>query len=598
MKNQPENKNNAQPFAGKRKAYLALGAVAAILVIGIIAAFVLLKGNHEVRAYQEKSEILKAETLTQIVKWELGDAPAGAVGHAVFLSVCDGEQRASVFSGTGADLDDAWENANKRAESAIKKDKLAPDWVKADVVYISETVDTATLNQAIANSRSEFLRYGIAFDGDYRTALLEAELNGYKIYDYENGTINLDYLNRYLKKAGRDQVSALPETYTVFRTFSRFCDEENRVYHLDADGLDYGRRTTELIDAAYAEELIATASDYLAGQIKEDGSFVYGYYPRFDNKIENYNMLRHAGTVWSLVCRYRMTEDPELAETIELAIDYMLNQLVYRDENTAYLYEAKADEIKLGGCGIAIVALTEYMEAFESDKYLDVCRKMGNGILSLMDRTDGTYYHVLNGDFSQKEEFRTVYYDGEATFALCRLYGVTGDQVWLDAAKSAVGHFIAADYVQHRDQWVAYSMNEITKYVDDPGYYAFALRNVQENYDKINRETTAPVTFELLLATFELYDRLIQKGAAIGGFNHEEFMKTIYARADRMLDGYFYPEYAMYMENPGRILGAFMVREDGYRTRIDDVQHCIGGYYLYQKNYDKLVSYGILEYRN
>ena len=65
-----------------------------------------------------------------------------------------------------------------------------------------------------------------------------------------------------------------------------------------------------------------------------------------------------------------------------------------------------------------------------------------------------------------------------------------------------------------------------------------------------------------------------------------------------MLDGYFYPEYAMYMENPSRILGAFMVREDGYRTRIDDVQHCIGGYYLYYKNYAKLVGYGMLSYRD
>lgn len=588
--------NNRFKFpTDKRSVYLALGAVVAVC---LIAALVLLMGNSGVPVYREKADLLKAETLTEDIRWELGSNPAGGVGHAVFISVCDTQQRASVFMGTGADLDDAWTNANKKAESAIKKNKLTPAWVKADVVYTSMTVGAAELNQAIGSSRSEFLRYGIAFDGNYQTALLEAELNGYKIYDYENGTINLDYLNRYLKKSGRAQVSDLPETYTVFQTFSRFCDEENTVYHLDADGFDYGRRTVDLIDAAYAQKLISTASDYLAGQLKEDGSFVYGYYPRFDNEIENYNMLRHAGTVWSLVCRYRMTGDAELAETIELAIDYMLSQLVYRDENTAYLYEAKADEIKLGGCGIAIVALTEYMDAFGSDKYLDVCRQMGNGILSLMDQTDGTYYHVLNGDFSPKEEFRTVYYDGEATFALCRLYGATGDQVWLDAAKAAVGHFIAADYVQYRDQWVAYSMNEITKYVDDTAYYAFALRNVQENYATINRETTAPVAFELLLATFELYDRLVEKGASIGGFSHEEFMKTIYARADRMLDGYFYPEYAMYMENPGRILGAFMVREDGYRTRIDDVQHCIGGYYLYQKNYDKLVSYGMLEYRN
>ena len=28
-----------------------------------------------------------------------------------------------------------------------------------------------------------------------------------------------------------------------------------------------------------------------------------------------------------------------------------------------------------------------------------------------------------------------------------------------------------------------------------------------------------------------------------------------------------------------------------FRVRIDDVQHNIGGYYLYWKNYDKLMSY-------
>lgn len=573
-----------------------------LLIIMVSIMLLLLTGcggnSENIEEFQEKATLLKEQLISETILDELGTSPAGEVGHVVFFSVCDTSQRATVFSGVGTDAIGAWDAAISNAEAALKKSDLKPVWVKADMVYVSEKISINELYDALDGSRSEFLRYGVAFDENYETALLEAELNGNKIYDYDEGNINFEYLNRYLKKSGRAQLSTLPETCTVFRTFSRFCDEENVVYKLNASGFDYGRRDVELIDAAYAEELIATASDYLASQIKEDGSFVYGYYPRFDNEIENYNMLRHAGTVWSLICRYRMTEDPELAETIELAIEYMLSQLVYRDENTAYLYEAKDDEIKLGGCGIAIVALTEYMDAFGTDKYLDVCRQMGNGILSLMDQTDGTYYHVLNGDFSQKEEYRTVYYDGEATFALCRLYGATGDQFWLDAAKSAVSHFIAADYVQHRDQWVAYSMNEITKYVDEPAYYVFALRNVQENYDKINRETTAPVTFELLLTTFELYDRLVQREAAVGGFSHEKFMKTIYSRADRMLDGYFYPEYAMYMENPSRILGAFMVREDGYRTRIDDVQHCIGGYYLYQKNYDKLVGYGMLEYRD
>ena len=97
------------------------------------------------------------------------------------------------------------------------------------------------------------------------------------------------------------------------------------------------------------------------------------------------------------------------------------------------------------------------------------------------------------------------------------------------------------------------------------------------------------------MATFETYCRMTEHGCRPKDFDLEMFLDTIYTRADRQLNGYFYPEYAMYMRNPQRILDTFMVRHDGYRVRIDDVQHNIGGYYLYFKNYDKLVSMGLRE---
>lgn len=67
----------------------------------------------------------------------------------------------------------------------------------------------------------------------------------------------------------------------------------------------------------------------------------------------------------------------------------------------------------------------------------------------------------------------------------------------------------------------------------------------------------------------------------------------IAARANRQLSGYFYPELAMYMENPQHILGSFMMRDDKFRVRIDDVQHNIGGFYLYWKNYDAMLDAGL-----
>lgn len=553
--------------------------------------------NENVQTYLEKAELLREQAVTDEVIWELGNKPAGDLGHVVFFSISDSTSRSSVYKGTGEDLSSAWESAVTAAAAALQESGLEPVWVKADIVYISEALSKEKLSTAIRSSRPEFFRYGVAFDKTYQTALLEAEMNGAKLYQYETGEIDLKNLNEYLKNTGQRRQRALPKQITLFRTFGWFCGEDCEVYPLDSNALSFGRRKIDIVDKDCTEQMIRNASDFLAAQVQEDGTFLYGYYPCFDEQIEDYNIVCHASTILALLHRYQMEPDEELAKKIDKTVEYMLGQIIYEDNETAYLYEKTTDEIKLGGCGVAVLVLTEYMDIFQSDQYREICRYLGNGMLKLLNQETGEYYHVLNGDFSQKEAFRTVYYDGEATFALCRLYGLTGEELWLEAAKAAVEHFIRADYTQYKDHWVAYSMNEITKYVtDNESYYAFALRNIQENLEEIYEKDTTYCTYlELLMASFELYDRMIQSGAAVDGFHEDMFLKTIYARAKRMLDGYFYPEYAMYMENPQRILGSFMVRQDAYRVRIDDVQHNISGYYLYYNNYDRLKAYGMLE---
>ena len=568
--------------------------VAALLAL--LTALLAGCGRPEARgegAFRQKADLLWKEVRAD---WELRDeAPAGEAGCVVFFSVCDGSRRADVRSGSGETLEAAWSAAVRETEAFLREDGLFPRWVKADVVCASETAGADRLARELTQSRDAFFHRGLAFDGAFGTALLEAELNGAKIYDYENGRVNLNYLNSYLKRAGRETLEALPETYTLFLCRAWFCGEDGAVHALIPDGPDGGRRRVEVIDRACVEELLIDASAFLADMVKEDGSFVYGFYPRFDNELEGCNIVRHTGAIWSLLCRYRMAPDEALAEKIERAIDYMLTQVRYDEAGRAYLYEAKSDEIKLGGCGIAVVAMTEYMDVFRDGRYREVCTALGEGILTMLDQSSGEYYHVLNGDFSRKEAYRTVYYDGEATFALCRLYGLTGEERWLDAARSAADRFIAADYTRYQDHWVAYSMNELTRYVEDePAYYAFALENARKNLEEIRCRDTASHTYlELLMAAFEVYDRMADAGMAAESFDLDALLQAIYARADRMLSGYFYPECAMYMANPQRILGTFMVRHEGYRVRIDDVQHNIGGYYLFWKNYDRLTAYGL-----
>lgn len=580
-------------------------------------------------------------------------------GFLVFLSFSDGSARADVVHGSGADIAEAFADAQQKAWTLIQKKRQRFRWLKADVVTEYAPADAKTLAYMIKEPGwNEFFRFGLSFDRSFRTALLEEELNGAKILDYASGSISLADLNRYLKKAGRPALPKLPEFFLLFQTAGFFYDTDSAanaaaatgadsaastdadsasasgcVIPLIPDGLSRGRREIQNLDAAATRSFVTAAASFLEKQVQQDGSFRYGYYPRFDRVIPGYNCMRHASTIWSLLCQYRMTKKVSVLSLAARSIDYLLSHaLVYRDPDTAYLSEPLKNEIKLGGGGVLILAITEYLDLCSEEprpailrsrepltkapnaeilhakdvlpeqealrhRYTEIACALGNGILSLLNSETGEFSHVLNMDFSLKERYRTVYYDGEAAYALCRLYRLTKEEKWLFYAKKAVDHFLAADYTRYRDHWVAYAMNEITRYIHRDDYDTFALRNARVNLDFLyKRETTYHTFLELLMVTFETYERILAENPGLPylkEFDLPYFLRTIRVRADRMLNGFFFPEYAMYMRCPDKILGSFMVRHDGFRVRIDDVQHNIGGFYLYYKNYSRLLALGM-----
>jgi glycosyltransferase involved in cell wall biosynthesis len=530
----------------------------------------------------------------------------------VFLSVCNKKERARVFRGTGSTLMHAWYNAERSLSGFCEKTPLTGEWVKADIVTGYEEIPSIGLNKIMLKEKwINFCRSGISLDADFNTAFLEAEVNGNKLItyytereiadnavDYNANRIHLENVNQYLKvHYGAEPVEHVPKKITIFSARGFFCSEDNQICELYSDGMDYGRRRVDEVTGDVVREVIVGASQYLARQIGTDGKFIYGYYPVFDNRLKNYNIVRHASTIWSLINLYRMSGDKGLIPRLDSAMSYMAQYIENKDTNTAYLVEKDAEgtggEIKLGANGVAIIMYTEYMDVFRNENYVDMVRKLANGILEMQNPATGEYRHILEyPGFGRGSEYRTVYYDGEATFALARAYTYTKEQKYLTAAQAAIENFIAKNYIKHRDHWVAYALFEVTKYVNDVRYYEFALRNADENLHSIyNRATSYHTYLEMLMAAWRTYQRAVKynvNSRYIREYNPVTFAQTIYFRARHMLNGCFYPEVAMYMKSPWKVAGSFMVRHHNFRVRIDDIQHFIGGYFFYSLYYNEI----------
>lgn len=550
-----------------------------------------------VKLFRAKKKLLKSFILGDpYLDSLLGNYKRGSLfrNDVVFVSVTDGSFSARVFSACGAGFATTFDAAMKKAESFLAVNDINPLWVKVDCVNSSNIISRAEFTEEIRSAREYFFKKGVSFDTGFETALLEAQLNCCGLINYKLGTLSDERIKQYLGERGTE-LASIPDTLIGFTTVGYICDENKKLYKLYPDEENYGRRIIGELAKEDIKQVIQTSSVYLANAVKENGQFDYGVNPVNDFHFVTYNILRHSGTIWSLIMQYDTTKDEKLIPKIDSTIDFLMQSIEYSDSGHAYLVERKADEIKLGGNAIAIVTLSTYASVFESNKYDKLIAALADSILDMQEE-NGSYYHVLSfPGFERKERDRIVYYDGEATFALARAYSITKDRRYLDAAERALDYFIKNDYTRFCDHWIAYAVNEVTIYEPKERFLNFGLKNANDNLSKIfNQDTTFHTFLELLMAAFSLYERIKEKkiyASYMQKFNFEAFIRTIYRRAHYMLGGYLYPETAMYMKVPSSVVYTFCVRHDSYRIRIDDVQHYIGGYYNFYKNFDKLDEY-------
>lgn len=529
----------------------------------------------------------------------------------LFFSISNGAQRAHIIHVNADNFETAWQIGAREIQkkqtllSVQQTGQPVRSWLRIERATAINPITWEKLNDRLKRHKRNYFRRGIAFDSTLQVAITEQELNANAILyggnEVAHAVFNAGNFSIYAKRRflGTAALSALanaqanPSTLVyLFDTEGVFCAEDGIAYALNGSGPEVGWRKLDALQPDEVKARIGTAAHYLSEQVQDSGQFVYGYFPCFDRPIKNYNTLRHASTTYSMIEAWALTGDEGQKLAIQKSLDYLTQHLikpfVLPDGSTAAFLVDAGNEIKLGGNAVCLLALVKYSEVADTRLFLPLLEALANGIAWMQDPDSGAFDHVLNAhNLSVKEAFRIIYYDGEAAFGLIRLYALSANPRWLDVVEKAFDYFIFKEHWREHDHWLSYCVNELTRYRPDEKYFRFGLSNVVGHLDFVlQRITTFPTLLELMMAAQQMLERIEQRADLrhlLDTLDLHAFYRALHHRARYLLNGYFWPEMAMFFRNPGRIMGAFFIRHHAFRVRIDDVEHYLSGLIAYHR---------------
>jgi len=505
----------------------------------------------------------------------------------VLLSVSNGKSINVTSYGVGRGIYVALADAVNRLRE--KKGNLSDvRWFKVYIPRDMEFRRMANIQKPLPMERG---LWGLAFPGCDNCIFAPEDVLAKKIIN-DKGVLQPPSIGLWGDLSAEKMIKSMLETkradYVAFRTESVFWDG-SRAQHL--------YRGSPLYHVYAEQDIIEStrlAAYYLLRVMDSKGKFTYIYDPIKDRSKGGYNMLRHAGTIFSMLQYYEETGDEEVLKGAQRAIKYMLSKVkTFRKNGEEMACLVEGDYVKLGGNGLAVLSLAKYMEATGDNRYMPLVKKMGEWMVSVQDESGRFFVHKQVFPEGEVSDFRSVYYPGEAIFALAvlgRLDGENSDK-WLEAAERGARYIIEIrdgkkqDIELPHDHWLLYGMDELSRSGrDKEGIFlkhALRLARIISNaqykdsyypdwiggFGKNPRSTPAATRMEGIGAAYRMAKR--------AGLEEEakDILRTFRLGGGFLLRMQIGPSWAMHLKNPSRSIGGVRRSFSNFEIRIDYVQH-------------------------
>ncbi len=244
--------------------------------------------------------------------------------------------------------------------------------------------------------------------------------------------------------------------------------------------LDYGR-----VDADDIYDTAAHLTDYLVRVMDEQGRFDYEYYPNNDRSSPDYNIVRHAGTTYSILFTYKFTGDEKYLKAGLRAKDYIISKLDERDyieqefhskpgavkvpfleeDGTVKLLAlVDANQATLGATALSLLAFAQIPPDKLSPEDAQRIKQMVNFMWFLQCESGGFYKDYQQALKGKCPDPQPLYYPGETLLALNALYQVDPKPQYLDIARRSVKFEIDRFYAgSSADHWVMQALELLQK---------------------------------------------------------------------------------------------------------------------------------------